>query len=207
MEIENLISVTGLVGIAIFSQIYGSALSVIRMETDLKRSRKRAELRKSQSTELGNALQETDEDGDWSSLIGIDKRTAILLPAAASVSLLLFYYLFDTMSFVVSLWALVFVSQAIAFATKPFVYKYFPRLKKVRVPTCNRRVLNTQILCCMDVEEEEIDVELSGSNGVTNGQIKKSKGVHVFSVFIHLVSLAVLALYLCTGNIFLSNCK
>lgn len=235
MEYENLISVIGLVGIAIFSQVYGSFLSVIRMEKDLKHIRKRIEHKQSLNIELGNSpdpnTYEDDDEENNNYLMRIDKKTALLLPGIASVSLLLFYYLFNTMSFVVSLWVLVFISQAIAYATKPFVYKFIPVLKKMRVPVCNKKIFNTQILCCMGVDEsDDSDLNLNGqvigsqsnnnsacagnnSNNGAGGIIgssingKKGKGVHVFSVFIHLASLVVLLLYLFSGNTFLSNCK
>lgn len=233
MEFENMVSVVGLVGIAIFSQVYGSFLSVIKMEKDIKHIRKRIEYKKSINAELGNggegnrdqSTYEDDEEENTNYFMRIDKKTALMLPAVASVSLLLFYYLFNTMSFVVSLWVLVFISQAIAYATKPFVYKYIPVVKKMRIPVSNKKFFNTQILCCMGVDEsDDSDLNLnapvitSQSNGSAgagsgNGGIlasvngKKGKGAHVFSVFIHLASFVVLLLYLFTGNTFLSNCK
>ena len=232
MDLEDALSMGGLVSIAVFSQVYGSALSLIRMEKGIKHSRRNAERKRVESTELGSGENGDDDDNsnnnsnnnnnnnsnnnsdndeeDSDDFMRIDRRTALLIPAIASVSLLLFYYYFNVMSFIVSLWVLVLVSQAIAFITKPVVFKYVPALKKMRVPSCNRSFFNTQILCCLGSDDDD-NVDNSPNNALQvlpeNTPAKKGKNVHVFSVFIHLTSLVILVLYLMTGNVILSNCK
>ena len=80
MEFENMVSVVGLVGIAIFSQVYGSFLSVIKMEKDIKHIRKRIEYKKSINAELGNggegnrdqSTYEDDEEENTNYFMRID---------------------------------------------------------------------------------------------------------------------------------------